>query len=161
MTLQSVFPSIHGTHWSASIKAANQQLWNPQVRTIFQTTNVWAKENERKSSTACMKPQRAHRKVLLWMFPSRKDFQDFPSPWTLVCPAGRQMPLVPLSVFIALSWTCAFFPVSLSIYGVSPFCVVKTEGKSCECQDFLRGLCWHRLQLFSLGWKEQPDPPGQ
>lgn len=30
-----------------------------------------------------MRPQRTQGEVLLWMFPSRKDLQELPSPWTL------------------------------------------------------------------------------
>lgn len=163
MTLLSVFPSIY--------MEPTGQLQSKQQTNCFTTPRLPLHSKPRMSGQKKMKEKAVQpvwdarepteRYCYGEVFPYRKDLQELPYPWTLTCPAGRQMPFISLSACTKLSWTYAFFPISLTSTGVSPCCVEKTESEFCECQDSLWGLFWHRLQLFSLGWREQPDPPGQ
>lgn len=135
-------------------------LGDPEFLQGSRTARGWAKGNERKSKSTCMRPQRAQGEG------------DAPDAWLqenlttfFICvdtvESSRKADFISSSIVFygSIMNLCSLADISRSI-GTSPLCEVRTESQFCECQKPLRGLLRCEPWLLSLSRRDGHNQRG-
>lgn len=135
-------------------------LGDPKFLQGSRTTRGWAKGNERKSKSTCMRPQRTQGEG------------DAPDAWLqenlatfFICvdtvESSRKADFISSSIvfYSSIMNLCSLADVSRSI-GTSPLREVRTESQFCECQRPLGGLLRCEPWLLSLGRRDGHNQRG-